>query len=248
MTEQNKFLDDLGHDQSQEVDILEESLTPDAEKATDDKVDEEKEGDDVQPKNRRERRLIEKLQAERESSIFLAGKLEARSEAERSITEESDYLKSVERIYGTETPEAQLATDLLKKALTGMRDDAKSSALAELRAERAKELADEKDAQKELDGFIEDIEDTYGVTLTETQERSFFQLLGKMSPKDTDGNVKEYADPHAVWEVFQERIKNRGTDNRAKDLSSRSMVKSGASKDTLQDDSTARFLAENDII
>lgn len=204
--------------------------------------------EDGTPRNRRERRLMEKLAAERESSMFLAGKLEARNEAERAVTEEADYLKSVERIYGTDSPEAQIATDLLKKAIVGARDDAKREALEEMRAEFQKGDTEVREAENELDGFIEDIEDTYKVSLTGAQEKAYFTLLEKMSPKDRDGSVKEYADPHAVWEIFSERMQKR-TDTRAKDLSSRSMVQSGASTESnLQDDVSARWLRENGII
>lgn len=253
MTEHEQFFKDLEDDQSVKPDILEQPLTDEAPKAEEDEVvtdtDDDADDEGVKPKNRRERRLAQKLQDERESSIFLAGKLAARTEAERAITEESDYLKAVERIYGTETPEAQLATDLLKKAIVGARDDAKEQALAELREEREREIEEEREAIRELDSYVEDIEDTYGVSLTDSQERSFFQLLQKMSPKDSDGNVVSYADPHAVWEVFQDRLQKQGTDNRAKTLSARSMVQSGASKEsTLQDDSHTRFLRESGII
>lgn len=255
MSEQTQFLDSLGDDQKQTVDILEESLNKDDSTtpeeglgATGATADDDDDGQ-APPKNRRERRLMKSLEDERKAAAFLAGKLEARSEAERTLTEESDYLKAVERIYGTETPEAQLATDLLKKAIVGARDEGKELALAELRAERERERAEEADASSELDAYIEDIEDTYNVTLTDAQQRSYFQLLQKMSPKDRDGNVVAYADPHAVWDVFQDKLQKKGTDNRAKSLSSRSMTQSGASKDsTLQDDTAARFLKEEGII
>lgn len=256
MNEQEKFLKDLESDQNREVDILDMPLDGSTSAKEEDKKEDsnegsEDDGDDegLKPKNRRERRLLRKLDAERESSIFLAGKLEAREEAKKSVTEESDYLKSIERIYGTDTPEAQIATDLLKKALTGVRDDAEQRAYDRMKSDREREVAEERDSSKELDAFVEDIEDTYDVSLTEAQETSFFKLLQKMSPKDREGRVIGYADPHAVWEVFSERLKSKGTDNRAKDLSARSMVQSGASKESsLKDDASSRFLRENGII
>lgn len=259
MNEQEQFLKALEEDNT-EVDILEQPLTPvtppepeepeaPADEVEDDNNDENDDDEGVKPKNRRERRLLKKLQEEKESSSFLAGKLAARSEAERVVSEESDYLKTVENIYGNATPEAQLATDLLKKAIIGARDDAKRAAIEEWRTERQKELEEVQQAEGQLDAIVEEIEDTYDVTLTPTQEKSYFQLLQKMSPKDRSGNVIDYADPHAVWEVFQERVASKRTDNRAKDLSARSMVQSGASKDsTLQDDTTARALQELGII
>lgn len=247
--EQEQFLKDLENDQTQGLDILEQPLTPEPEKEEAETDDEGGFGGEIEPKNRRERRLMRKLQEERESAIFMAGKVESMTEAARTVTEESDYLKAVEQIYGNDTPEKQVATELLKKAIVGARDDAKRQAIEELRAERQKEIEETRQAESELDNVLEDIEDTYDVTLTEAQERAYFGLLERMSPKDRDGNVIGLADPHAVWDVFKDRLQKKGTDNRAKDLSARSMVQSGTSKEsTLTDDSQARFLRENGII
>lgn len=254
--ELEQFLEDTN--QRPEVDILEQPLVipEDPAKGTEGGGDgtttaDDDEGKDGQPRNRRERRLMAKLQAERESSMFLAGKLEARSEASKALSsEEADYLKGVERIYGTDSPEAQLATDLLKKALVGMASDAEERAYRRMTDDRSKEADQLKEAEQELDNIVDEIEDEYGVTLTGAQETAFFNLLTKMSPKK-NGVVVEYADPHAVWEVFQEKLKARPSPetNRAKDLSSRSMVNSGSSKESnLNDDVTARFLKEQGII
>lgn len=252
MSEQEEFLKDLS--EQKPVDVLEQPLNPEDKPEGDEGAGEgegtEGEGDKegIQPKNRRERRLMVKLQAERESSMFLAGKLEARTEAGRAVTEESDYLKAIERIYGTETPEAQIATDLLKKALSGVRDDAENRAYDRIKEEQQLEREQARKVNETLDGFIEDIEDEFSVNLTDAQERAFFQMLEKMSPKDKEGNVIEYADPIAVWEVLQERSSKR-TDTRAKDMSSRSMTHSGASKEIKTgDDAAARFLREQGII
>lgn len=259
MNEVELFLQDTAQDPNK-VDVLDQPLiTEDPAKGegkkedgegTGKKEDEGDDGDGLKPRNRRERRLMTRLEQEKQSSAFLAGKLEARTEATKAVTEEADYLKAVERIYGTDSPEAQLATDLLKKAITGARDDAESRAYERIKAERRTELKEAEDADKELDVMLDEIEEEYGVTLNETQERSFFQLLEKMSPKDRDGNVKEYADAYAVWEVFSEKLqKTKSSDTRAKDMSSRSMTQSGASKESnLQDDVTARFLKEQGII
>lgn len=253
MNQVEEFLKDLESDPNK-VDVLEQPLNADSEKSESEAAAEgagdEKKGEESQPRNRRERRLMQKLDAERQSSSFLAGKLEARTEAQKAVTEEADYLKAAERIYGTDSPEAQLATDLLKKAILGARDDAENRAYDRMKSERENESKAQKDADDELDSMIEEIEDEYSVSLTEPQERSFFQLLEKMSPKDSDGNVKEYADPHAVWEVFAEKLNKPTAGNtRAKDMSSRSMTQSGASKESnLDTDVTARYLREQGII
>lgn len=259
MNEQEKFLNELGNDQTKTVDVLEQPLdskespitNPEKEEEEAKVVPEDKDddNDDFKPRNRRERRLLKKVEEEKNASIFLAGKLEALNEGKRAVSEETDYLKSVEKIYGTETPEAQLATDILKKALVGARDDARNQALAEMQFAEQRRRQEAAAASKELDNIIDDIQDNHDVTLSEVQQKGFFQLMYKMSPKDQSGSVIAYADPDAVWEIFSERIQKKGTDNRAKNLSARSMVQSGASKEsTLPDDTQARYLREIGII
>lgn len=266
MNEQEQFLTDLDTDQTRGVDVLDAPLVPEPEKkdeaagndqgtvdTTGKKNDDDGDfgGDDMKPRTRRERRLLRKLADERESSIFLAGKLQAREEGRSALNEESDYLKSVERIYGTETPEAQLATDLLKKAIIGARDDAKAQAIAELRQERQKEAEEARKAESQLDDIIDELEDAHDFTFNAAQEKAYFALLTKMSPKDSNGSVVSLADPHAVFEIFQEKLKGAksGTVTRAKEASARSMTQSGASSEsTLKDDATVRFLKDNGLI
>ena len=180
----------------------------------------------------------------------LAEKLEAMSGAQKSI-EDADYLKGIEQIYGTDSPEAQMATNLLKQAFVGMGKDAEERAYQRVAQERQQIAQQEQEAQAELDGFIDEIEDTYNVELSDGQEKSYFQLLHKMSPKDRNGNVIGYADPHAVWEVFQERSKKKApaTNTKAKAIASRSLKQGGAPEPSkIQDDSTVRFLKDNGII
>lgn len=270
MNEVTQFLKDT--EQSQGVDILDQPLNPEEQAQPPAPAEETPEGDEptgdeeegkqlkgddeepedvepLKPKNRRERRLRQRLEAERQSAMQLAERLETMSSAQRAI-EEADYMKGLDRIYGNDTPEAQMATDLLKQAFSGAVKDAEERAYARVAQERQQAAQQEADAQAELDGFIDEIEDTYNVELSETQERSYFQLLHKMSPKDKNGNVIGYADPHSVWEVFQERSKKKAPANtKAKAIASRSLKQGGTPEPSkIQDDSTVRFLKENGII
>jgi len=102
-------------------------------------------------------------------------------EARTLTTEEADYLKGIERIYGTDTAEAQMATELLTKAIVGARDDAENRAYERFQSERQNEAQAVQQAESELDSIMDDIEDQFGVELTESQERSYFELLQKMS-------------------------------------------------------------------
>ena len=241
-TQQEEFLKDLSPDLH--PDVLTQPLEPDAGQA---QPGEEESNEDKF--NRRERRLQSKLQAERESSIALAARLEALTEAQkfRQESEPEEYLKAVEKIYGTNSPEATEATELLKTALQGVEKRATERALEQFREERKQENDSVASEEKTLDDMVESIEDETGQEMDEQTRQGFFQLLERLSPKDKDGNIIEYADHNAVWEELQARKQPQS--NRAKDLAARSMVKTGASPQTsVEADANERWLRENGII
>lgn len=247
MNEQEQFLKDLDNE-SGKVDILDAPLND-----TPPQVEKEEEiPEDL--KNRRHRRLEEKLRVEREANIQLAGRLEGISEAKKLANEVSggEYLKSVEKIYGTDSPEATAATELLKGALKGVEDRATERALEIFRKEQKEQAEAVKQEESKLDSMLEELEDEYNVDLTspsaQTTKKGFFTLLERMSPKDSEGNIIHYADHHAVFEQYKSQIK-KVPDNRAKDLSSRSMVRGGASSDNKNHDTaTEKYLKEEGII
>lgn len=194
--------------------------------------------------NRRERRLQDKLQAERESGIALAARLEALTEAAklREGNEASSFEKLAERIYGNQTPENAEATNLLINALKEVEKSSTTKALDQFREEQRKERDSLRKEEQSLDGMIEDIEDEYNVTLDEPTQKAFFTLLEKLSPKDSDGEIIAYADHSAVWEELKSR-RQASPNTRAKDVATRSMVKTGAPAESkLEDDSVRRFL------
>ena len=201
-------------------------------------------------KRRREKRLMDKLQAERESNIALAARLEVLSEAQKlqKESEPSEYLKKIERIYGTDSPEATAATQLLSEALKGVEERATERAVEAFRKEQSKAQESVQKEEQQLDSFVETIEDEYNVTFTPEMEKGYFQLMEKLSPKDSDGNIVAYADPHSTWELFQEKLQ-KTRENPAKSIASRSMTASGASSDSkLQDDSMQRVLRDAGIL
>lgn len=249
-TELDQFMQDIESDPNETADILNQSLLPEEPQAPEVEIEEDDNDDenDFKPKNRRERRLLRKLEQERESAIFLAGKLEAQQESKQSTGEEAAYLKNIERIYGTNSPEAIEATELLKQAFVGLREEAEQSAIQKFRAQQENESNAVAAAEEELDNIIDDLQDRYDVDLTKAQQRSYYTLLQRMSPKDAEGNVTSLADPDAVWEIFQEKMAAKPA-NPAKALSSRSMVQNGTSTESnLQDDSALRYLRDSGII
>lgn len=236
--EQDQFLNDV-----EPVDILDQPLNPEEPKVED--IDPEEAPEEI--KNRRHRKLEAKLQAEREANIALSARLEAVTESQKVRTEGAEYLKSVERIYGTDSPEANEATQLLKDAFLKVKEEATQEALSIFKEEQRREQEAVKQEEARLDSMIEDIEDELGISISQEKQKGFFKMLEKLSPKDADGRILNYADPLATWEMYQARTEKKT--NPAKELSSRSMVQSSSStQSNLADDVSLRFLKENGII
>lgn len=237
---QEEFLKDLNPNESNNP--LEQPLVVESEQ------DETPKEDQEEATNRRERRLQAKLQAERESSIALAAKLEVLTEAQKFSRENTPEVdETIARIYGTNTPEAAEATALLQKALKNVEDRSMERALEKFREEQSQAQQALQKEEKTLDGMVEEIEDEQGITLDGQSKKAFFTLLERMSPKDANGEVKEYADHHAVWEELQAR--KQPTNTRAKDLASRSMVRTGTSPaSSVEATASERWLKENGII
>ena len=204
--------------------------------------------------NREARRAKAALQAEREANIALNARLEAMSEAQRFARETStdNVDENLIRLYGNDE-KGQLAAKITQDLLNKTKQEAREEALESFRDEQAKADQEVATYRNELDGMLEDIEDEYNVDLTSdtpqaTRARQgFYAALQKLSPKTQDGVVTDYADPLATWEYFQSQQKP--ADNRAKDLGSRSMVRSGSSGDSkLEASATERFLKDAGII
>lgn len=202
-------------------------------------------------KNRHIRRLETKLQSEREASIAREARIEALTEAQKFRKESGvdDLDEMVARIYGTDKPENAAATELLTKAMKGYSERAKREAIEELRTELQNSRAEEQRETQAVQSYIEQIEDKYGIDFTSTaagreKQQQFRDLWFRLSPKDSGGEVKEYADPYEVYEIFSQ---SQGG-SRAKELSARGMVRSAPVQTSVQDDATTKYLRENGII
>ena len=210
--------------------------------------------DEIKPHNRRERRLLERLQAEREASIQMAARLEALSEVKKATEQLPDKIAAIERIYGVDTPETREATAILRDALLEIKEQAKREVLEEYEARSTREQEAVAEAENILDSMLDDLEDEFNVDLTSPeaeQERiNFYRMLERMSPKDSQGDIVNYADHYAVFEAYQARKTALGTTNPAKELAARGMTdgNGGVSKSNIQTDAIERFLKENGII
>ncbi len=99
---------------------------------------------------------------------------------------------------------------------------------------------------------MENLEEAYDVDLTSNSptgkknRAQFLDLVERFSPKDSSGNISEYADFEQVFDVFQ---KSQTSDNtRQKDLASRGMVRSGSSSSKATTDAQLQYLKDAGII
>lgn len=202
------------------------------------------------PANRAERRYQEKYQAEREANIQLNARLQAIAEVRNQEPEaQFEYAKNLEKIYGADSPEAQLATSYLKESIVGAAQWAKEEALREFREEQQRQRDMEAQEESNLNNMLDVIETQYGVDLSSSKaqqtRQKFFSTLERVSPKDESGNIIAYADPIATWEMMQSTIPKK--ENPAKELSARSMANTPpASKE--EGDAFGKMLVERGFL
>lgn len=247
LNEVEKLFSDLPSQDKQEADIFSEKPKVEAEVPA--KDTEEEEG----RKNRRHRRLEEQLTKERESNIALSERIKALSESQDFAREfikkdrDEDLDPDLIRVFG-ETPEGREIARIMEKKMESMTVKAKREALEEFQEQRKKEDSEVKQYESLIDSQIEAIEDEYNVDLTSTNptakkaRKEFLDMIVKLSPKDEEGNITNYADFSSTFEVYQSTIEKPNA-SRNKELASRSMQKSGqADTAQLEDDATRNYL------
>ncbi len=264
MNEQEKLLADLNADRPKHEFLGDPEVKPtettEAPATTDAEVKDEAEENPED--NREARRAKRALREERKASAFMAEKLANTNERvvqlletkEGSTTE--DHLAALEKIFGVDTPEAQLATSILKNAFKGTQDKATEAAIEKFREEQREIQKAEKEAEESLNSMIDDLEEEFDIDLSspqaETLRKGFFKRLEKLSPKDQSGNILHFADHYAVFEDYYESHQKRSenkTETRAKDVSSRSMANSSSvDNPKLQVSAEEKWLRDKGII
>lgn len=246
MDELNSFLKELG---IPEESLLDKPLTetePEKE-GTENKGKIAEVDEDGYPKNRQGRRKRQHDEDLRNEVLQLNERVKVLSELGRFKEEVGDDpLKKIEAIFGTDTPEKLAATNLLKEALTGIKESAKSDVIKEWESREGQETEAQKEADDEVETMLEQVEDEYGLDMSDDNvRRGFITLMEKMSSKHDDGNIKEFADADAVAETYVALQKRQGS-SKAKELSSRSMTHSGESQPSrLPQNAVDRFMEEN---
>lgn len=200
----------------------------------------EPEANEEQPfhKNPKVKRFIEK-----QISKALANSKPSETETFRKEIEDTrgdaDLSSVLERLIGNDTPEKVAVAREFQKTLMGIKDQARDEALTSFQKQALAERQAEKEAEATLDDAFDAIEESYGVDLTSNtplakKTRSeFIGFVQKIAPKDAGGNVTEYPDLSASFEVFQGMKGQVAAGNaRAKDIASRGMTRSTETRAT----------------
>lgn len=235
-SEVEKFFNTLPSEDKKEADVFGDNAKKEEPKS-EPKV-EKPEADDEPRKNRYQRRMEKRLQEERESNILLAERLRALTETDAAVKENPATDARLIRIFGTTDEGKELAkhfTELLKETKESAREEALRE-LSEYEAEaQTREKQEIEEAENQIDSGLEAIEDAYGVDLTSNsdkaakQRREFLELVEKLSPKDSDGTITDYADFDSTWEIYQATHQEKMDNSRSKEIASRSMQRSGSS-------------------
>lgn len=154
---------------------------------------------------------------------------------------DADLSSVLERLIGNDTPEKVAVAREFQKTLMGIKDQARDEALTSFQKQALAERQAEKEADEALDDAFDSIEEAYGVDLTSNTplakktRAEFVGFVQKIAPKDASGNVTEYPDLSASFEVFNSM---RGTqqktqdNSRAKVIASRGLARSTGTPQT----------------
>jgi hypothetical protein len=156
--------------------------------------------------------------------------VEEKPQSQNTEDEFKDVMDSLTLAIGNDTAEKVSALNAFKSALTGLDKRASEKAIAHLEEIKHRETEADKQAEEELNTAFENIEETYDVNfstaLGKKTRQEFATFIGRIAPKDREGNIEKYPDMNSAWETFSELKKSTATPSRAKELASRSMARS----------------------
>lgn len=146
-----------------------------------------------------------------------------------------DLVKAFEAIIGNDTDEKRNALKALEQAVSQSGGKPTKQELQEMlyqvqQESEEKEANELAEATNEIEEGFDDIENHYGIELTDKQKSAYKQFLLKVEPR---GGYQEYPDFVETFEVFKNYVKaNRPSNAQAKMLASRGMERSSSNSDT----------------
>jgi hypothetical protein len=175
-------------------------------------------------------RYVEREIAKRIKDVKLP---EPKESARETIKESDSLLEAFAIIVGNDTPEKKMALDKLARGLSERDEKTYKRAVGEFQTIQNAEIERDKAAQKELNQGFEDIEEEYEVDLTSNTPQAkkmridFSDFILRIAPKDSDGSPTGYPDMIQAFDLFRERATKKPATNKAKELASRGMERSG---------------------
>lgn len=226
----NEFFNALPkEDKSPEANIFGQ---PKVESAPVVKTEDDEDDVDDSVKNRRHRRLEAKLQAEREANIALTERVKVLSEVEKFTQETPEVDPDIAKMFDLRDPAGQQNALVLSRKLAGIKEESRQAAIESIAERENKETQEFKEAGSFIDSSLESLEDQYNVAFygskkADNLRSEFLQFVEDISPKDEDGNLKEYADFDRSFETFMTlHTKEKPDNSRQREIASRSMQRS----------------------
>lgn len=242
-SEVDKFFENLPTKDNAAADIFDERPKAEAEPAAD--GEDEPDG----RKNRRHRRLEEKLQQERDANIALTERIKVLSEQKESSRESrsAEVSPDLVKVFGDTDAGREIAR-IMEKREEDILSRAEERALERLMSAQGEEEKEVKRHEASIESKIEELEDRHGIDMSSgtraaNHARSeYLSLVSSLSPKDDEGNITSYADFDSAFDVYQ-RTRDKPDASRNKELASRTMQKSGSvNPQRTADDAGKRWL------
>lgn len=188
-------------------------------------------GEEEPHKNRRHRRLEAALAKEREARIAAEARAEGRAEGQRESVAPGEVDPRLVQMYGDNTAAIKLHQGLLEDS----EKRAEERALARFEARQAEKTQEDAQLDSLITGELESLEDKFNVDLTSDSPAArklrtdYLEFVERVSPKDQNGLVTDFADFDSSWDIFQSTRKATGspTAARAKEIAGRSMQAAG---------------------
>lgn len=144
------------------------------------------------------------------------------------IVGDPDLVKAFAAIIGDDTDEKKAALKALEASLSRVDERATKKAIEQIekvqKEQGEREVEELRQAENEIEEGFDEIEDHYGIELTDRQKEEYKKFLLKVEPR---GGYVEYPDFVETFEVFKNYIKsNRPSNSQAKALASRGMQRS----------------------
>lgn len=162
------------------------------------------------------------LAKEREERI----RMEERLKAFENVTKKEVDPNIKKLLY--EVKDAEEGTEIFNEILSNMRTSMRDEILNELSSYQSRESEQVNEIYNQIESSLEDIEDRYGVDLTDDTEtrNAFLDFVEGIAPEDSD----ELPNMRTAWKIFASTRKaGPSATEEKKAIASRAMVRSSAS-------------------